>query len=195
IFTMPEPETVSQAKPKPHRRSPRKGRPTWEIAYLFPRQGRWTEDEYLELDGILGSRRLLELSNGCLEILPMPTEMHQFIVAFFYEYLKAFTLVHAPGTVFFSGIRVKLKKGKFRLPDVVYMKAENAHRRHNEYWEGADLVMEVVSGGHKDRERGLGDKPDDYARAGIPGYWIIEPEQQAVPRFTLKRETGKAHGE
>ena len=53
------------------------GSPTWEIAYLFPNQGTWTADEYLALD----TNHLIEFSDGVLEVLPMPTEQHQLIVA------------------------------------------------------------------------------------------------------------------
>ena len=37
-----------------------------------------------------------------------------------------------------------------------------------ENWEGADLVMEVVSSGNEDRRRALKTKREEYALAGIP---------------------------
>lgn len=66
---------------------PRNG-PTWEIAYLFPYQGAWSDDEYLALN----SNHLIEFSNGVLDVLPMPTEQHQQIVLFLYRVLFAFIL-------------------------------------------------------------------------------------------------------
>jgi Uma2 family endonuclease len=49
--------------------------PTWEIAYLFPAQGQWSEAEYLALD----TNRLVEFTDGVLEVLdtedePQPPE-------------------------------------------------------------------------------------------------------------------------
>src|SRR5438876_8463177 len=76
-------------------RLPGEGEPAWEIAYLFPRQGDWTEDDYLGLDAINSGFPLVELSNGRVEVLPMPTQPHQLIMLFVYELLKAFTAVHA----------------------------------------------------------------------------------------------------
>jgi Uma2 family endonuclease len=90
---------------------------------------------------------------------------------------------------------VRLKKGNIREPDVVYMKAENARRRRNEYWEGADLVIEVVSPDHKDRERDLKTKRQEYARAGIPEYWIIDPQEKVIRVLTLEGKAYKVHGD
>jgi Uma2 family endonuclease len=164
--------------------------PTWEVAFLFPPQGRWTEDDFWNLERFLEGNPRIELSKGCLEVLPVPTEVHQLILLYFYELLRAFTKAHAPGTVLVSGTNVRLKKGNIREPDVVYMKAENARRRHNKYWEGADLVMEVVSPDPKDRERDLKTKLREYARAGIPEYWIIDPQEKVIRVLTLE---GKAY--
>jgi Uma2 family endonuclease len=96
--------------------------------------------------------------------------------------------------VLFSPLDVKLKKGKIRKPDVLYMKDEHAHRRHNEYWNGADLVMEVVSGSASDRKRDLKDKPRDYAQGGVPEYWIIDPEEECIRVLTLRGKAYKVHG-
>jgi Uma2 family endonuclease len=177
---------------------PGEGEPAWEIAYLFPRQGDWTEDDYLSLDRICDGPPWVELSNGRVEVLPMPTRTHQFILIFFFELLKAFTAVHAPGIVLLSGMRVRLQKGaraKFRDPDVLYMKAEHAHRCQEKFCDGADLVMEVVSPDPKDRKRDLEIKPREYARAGIAEYWIIDPQQQWIRVLTLQGRTYKLHGE
>jgi Uma2 family endonuclease len=75
------------------------------------------------------------------------------------------------------------------------MKAENASRRRNKYWNGADLVMEVVSGDAKDRKRDHVDKVNDYALGGIPEYWIIDPEQKVVRVLALDGSAYRVHGE
>src|SRR5262249_38181731 len=117
---------------------------------------------------------------------------------FLFTMLCAFTEVHAPGVVLFSGMKVRLQKGaraRFRDPDVLYMKAEHARRRHEKFWDRADLVMEVVSPDPKDRERDLEVKPREYARAGISEYWIIDPEQRQIRVLTLEGRTYKLHGD
>jgi Uma2 family endonuclease len=194
-MAMSDHDTTSGTQEKVKRRRRHRRRPTWEVALLFPLQGTWTEDEYLELDRFVGDEARVELSRGRLAVLPIPTELHQFILAYFYKLLRAFVSAHAPGTVLFCGIKLKLKTGRFRLPDIVYMKAENAHRRHEEFWDGADLVMETVSGDLKDRKRDHVTKLREYAEAGIPEYWIIDPAKSHIRVMTLQGQVYKLHGE
>jgi Uma2 family endonuclease len=171
------------------------GEPTWEVAYLFPAQGTWTEEDFFRLDEFHNGFPLLELSGGRLEVLPLPTQTHQLIMLFLFKLVKVFTMAHAPGMVLVSGMKVRLGKRKVREPDVLYMKAEHAHRRHEKYWEGADLVMEVVSDDPKDRERDLKTKPREYARGGIPEYWIIDPQERYIRVLTLAGKAYEVHGE
>jgi Uma2 family endonuclease len=194
-MTMAQKQAARKTKKKLSAEVLDEGTPTWDIAYLFPAQGTWTEADYFELDHLPNTFPLPELSNGRLEILPMPTQIHQLIMLYLYEFLKSFVEVHVPGMVLVSAMKIKLGTGKFRQPDVLYMKAEHAHRRHNKYWEGADLVMEVVSGSRKDRKRDLEEKPVDYARAKIPEYWIIDPKERWIRVLTLRGRTYKLHGE
>ena len=44
--------------------------PAWEVALLFPAQGEWSEDDYLWLTDRI--RRLVEFTDGRVEVLPMP---------------------------------------------------------------------------------------------------------------------------
>lgn len=178
-------------------RRPRPKRPTWEIAHLFPRQGAWTEADFFALDALGNEVSRVELSDGRLEILPVPTQAHQVIIGYLYQMLTAFTVASAPGMVVFCGMRMRLSLGDrvaFRLPDLLYMKAENAPRRHNEYWEGADLVMEIVSPDAKDRRRDLVIKAAEYAQGGIAEYWIIDPELEEIRVLTLEGSAYRVHG-
>jgi Uma2 family endonuclease len=192
---MPYKQSASRKTKKPAARVLDKGKPVWEVAHLFPLQGAWTESDYFKLDHLPHRFPLAELFNGRLEILPMPTEMHQLILIYFFEALKAFTQQHAPGLVLVTGMKIKLGEEHFRQPDVLYMKAEHTRRRRNEYWESADLVVEVVSGGSKDRARDLQEKVVEYARAKIPEYWIIDPKNRCVRVLTLRGQTYQVHGE
>jgi Uma2 family endonuclease len=167
------------------------GEPTWDIAQLFPVQGMWTESEYFALE----TKRRVEFSHGFIEFLPMPTVLHQRIVAFLYDAIRAFVLGQSFGEVLFTGVRVRLWPGKFREPDVLFMHAEHADRMTNEYWGGADLVTEVVSSGDEDRRRDLKTKGEEYAQAGIPEYWIIDPVLDQITVLTLDGQAYLIHGE
>ena len=163
--------------------------PAWDVARLFPEQGFWSEEEYLALS----ANRLVEFSDGNVEVLPMPTTSHQLIVAFLYRTLLEFVTTRAAGTVLFAPLRVRLWPGKFREPDLVFMSAEHASRIGESFWDGADLVMEVVS--DDDRRRDLETKRREYAQAGIPEYWIVDPEQARITVLRLEGATYAVHGD
>jgi hypothetical protein len=74
-------------------RQPSEPELTWEIARLFPAQGDWSEEEYLELD----SNHFVEYSDGYLEFLPMPTIFHQLILQFLFKSLEAFVMSNELG--------------------------------------------------------------------------------------------------
>ncbi len=163
--------------------------PTWEIAQLFPAQGHWSAEEYLALD----TNHLIEFSHGQLEVLPMPTFSHQRLVAFLYRQLLRFVEEHSLGVVMFAPLRIRLWGGKYREPDLVFMAAEHADRLGEQFWEGADLVMEVVS--PDDPQRDNVTKRREYAQAGIPEYWIVDPAAASITVLTLHGQEYALHGE
>jgi Uma2 family endonuclease len=153
--------------------------PAWDIARLFPNQGHWSEADYLELD----TNRLVEFIDGFIEVLPMPTDQHQAIVAFLFEALLLFVRPAKLGIVRFAALKVKLRDGQFREPDVLFIKTENNARRQNPFWLWADLVMEVVS--EDNRSHDLETKRFEYSRAGIPEYWIVDPMYKEITVLKL----------
>jgi Uma2 family endonuclease len=167
-------------KAKDERRRTRKGEPTWDVVRLFPQQGYWSEEEYLELD----TNQLVEYSDGFVEFLPMPTIFHQLILQFLYRELDAFVRAGKLGTVVIAGYKARLRAGKYREPDVMFIKAEHASRIGKQFCEGADLAFEVVS--EENREHDIVTKRAEYAKARIPEYWIIDPEQETITVLTLK---------
>jgi Uma2 family endonuclease len=166
-----------------------RGEPTWDVTQLFPTQGNWSESDYMELN----TNHLVEFSHGFLEFLPMPTMNHQLIAMSLCRLLHSFVSTNNLGTVLIAAFMVRLWEGKFREPDVLFMKREHASRMNQQYWEGADLVMEVVS--PDDPSRDLETKREEYALAGISEYWIIEPDLGKITVLTLSGVTYAVHGE
>ena len=66
----------------------------------------------------------------------MPTVLHQRILKFLFNALQAFVTAQNLGEVLFMGVRVRLWEGKYREPDVVFLRAEHASRVTDDYWEG-----------------------------------------------------------
>lgn len=172
------------------RRVSRQPEPAWAIAELFPYQGMWDEEDYLALE----TNRLVEFSDGRIEVLPMPTMLHQLIMIYLHEVLKAYVVAHKAGTALLAAFRIRLGPSLFREPDVLFMLKEHAERIGNEYWDGADLVMEVVSGGKENRRRDLVVKRREYAKARIPEYWIADPLKETITVLRLSGQRYVVHG-
>jgi Uma2 family endonuclease len=165
----------------------------WELATLYPVQGAWTEGDYLALTD--EANRRIELANGRVEFLPMPTETHEALVRFIFLALYQFVDARKLGEVYANGIRIHVRPNVFRLPDVVFLHKDRFHLRHNRFWAGADLVVEVVSGEPKDHQRDYDQKLSDYAAAGIREYWIVDPEPRRVLIYRLLDNSYILHGQ
>lgn len=150
-------------------------------------QGSWTEEQYLLLTR--QTNRLLEFTDGILEVLPMPTRKHQAMSQVLFLALLAF-LQPRGGTIFYSPLRVQIRPGKFREPDLVALLDAHDPRNQNEFWPGADLVVEIVSPDNPMRDTQV--KRKDYAEAGIPEYWIVNPIDSTI---TVLKLTGSEYTE
>lgn len=166
------------------------GDPVWEIDRHCPAQGCWSEREYLDLD----TNQRVEFSHGYIEFQPMPTVLHQRIMFFLVRLLDAFAAAGNLGEALPAGVRVRLWSGKFREPDVVFMRAEHGTRITKDYWDGADLVMEIVSGSDSDRYRDLVERRAEYARTRIPEYWIVDPSEGRIAVLALQGDEYIEHG-
>src|SRR5580698_5436810 len=149
---------------------------------ILDRQGSWTEEEYLSLTD--HTTRLVEFTDGFLEVLPMPTDYHQAIVQFL---LYAFDGILKPlgGKVRIAPLRLRVSKGKFREPDLLLLLSASDRRRQDRFWTGADLVVEVVSPDKPERD--LVSKRQDYAAAGVAEYWIVNPSNETILVLVLNK--------
>lgn len=166
-------------------------RPTQEqiddlVLDSLPSQGQWNEEDYLWLTD--HSNRLVEFTDGYLELLPMPTDRHQTLLSALYDLFRDHTRRHG-GRVLFAPLRLRIRERKYREPDLLMVRDSQDPRRQNRYWTGADLVVEVVSPDKPERD--LVEKRQDYAEAGVPEYWIVDPEEETITVLEL-REAGYA---
>jgi Uma2 family endonuclease len=159
------------------------------VLELLPPQGGWSEDEYLWLTD--HSNRLVEFTDGYIEVLPGPTQEHQVILSTLNDEFKGFVRPQG-GIVIFAPLRVRIRARKFREPDLLLLLDRNDPRGENRYWHGADLALEVVSPDKPERD--LIEKRFDYAEAGIPEYWIVNPLNQTITVLTRRGEGYVEHG-
>ena len=123
--------------------------------------------------------RLYELVEGELLVTPPPNVEHQRIS----RDLEFLLLVHLrdrdAGEVFDAPIGVRLSDEDVLEPDLVVVLRAHADRVGVQSIDGPpDIVVEVLSPGTARRD--LGPKRMAYARAGVPEYWIVDPESESV---------------
>ena len=118
---------------------PREHGPAWEIARVFPNQGQWGEGDYLALSR--RASRLIELADGNVDVLEMPTRSRQRIVLYLRDALRTAYEERGQGEVLVAPYPLRLRSEKFREPDVLFVLPANRSRFEEDYAEWADLVM------------------------------------------------------
>ena len=152
-------------------------------------QGLWSVEQYLKLTN--QTNRLIEFTDGVLEVLPMPTKYHQAVSRVLFLALLAI-MQRIGGDIFYAPLRVEVRPGKFREPDLLLVLNKADPRAQDEYWTGADLVIEIVSPDKPKRD--TEQKPLDYAEAGIPEYWIVNPLQNTITVLVLDGTEYRPYG-
>ena len=128
-----------------------------------------------------------ELVDGELYVTPAPSFAHQDVVGRLYRLLCALVDERDLGRVGLSPLDVHLPSGDVVQPDLLFVATAN-EGICREWVHGApDLVVEVVSPTHPERDRFV--KRRLYARSGIPEYWIVDPTERSgeVLRLPLSR--------
>ncbi|HZU78176.1 MAG TPA: Uma2 family endonuclease [Dehalococcoidia bacterium] len=148
-----------------------------------PPQGRWTYEAYARIpdDG-----RRYEIIDGVLYVTPAPSYPHQNSVSNFHYHLKTHLRTTGRGIVILAPFDVELMPGQPVVqPDVLVVLAEHRHRLTNSRLIGPpDLVIEVSSPSTATHDRSR--KLSAYARAGVPEYWIADPNARTVELLFLE---------
>ena len=152
--------------------------PLMDVPYRLA--GNWDDEAYLTLAESV--RRLMEMTDGVVEVLPPPTIAQQHMLGWLFEAFRR-PIADAGGMVVFSPVPLRIRVRNYREPDLIFWQNANDPRLEGTYLDGADLVVEVVSPGGAKRD--LVDKRLDYAEAGIPEYWIVDPRYETVTVLTL----------
>jgi Uma2 family endonuclease len=96
------------------------------------------------------------------------------------------------GTVQFAPLRMQVRPGKFREPDLLLLLSATDSRRQNRFWLGADVALEVVS--EEKPERDLVDKRGDYTEGRVAEYWIVNPQTETITVLHLRGDAYEEAG-
>jgi excisionase family DNA binding protein len=151
---------------------------------VYGKQGGYTYEDYVKIPAEPGYRS--EILEGFLVKEPSPTTHHQRILIELAFQLKNFFNGFDPeGELFVAPLDVTLTAGNVLQPDILFVSGARRSIMRPERIDGAcDLIVEIMSPANrrKDRIRKL----EIYRKAGIPHYWIADPEENTLEAFALK---------
>jgi Uma2 family endonuclease len=139
-----------------------------------------TYEEFLDL---VDEDTLAEWVDGAIIVTSPANLRHQEIGRFLLTTLGYFVSVHNLGRVIDAPFQVKLPRSG-RESDVIYIANAHLDRLTPTYLDGpADLVVEIVSpeSSRRDRE----EKFAEYQEAGIPEYWLLDPQTEQAAFYSL----------
>jgi len=127
---------------------------------------------------------LAEWVDGEVVMYSPANDRHQDISGFLESVLRSFVEVRQLGIVRSAPFQMKLAQSG-REPDLLFVAQANLGRLKETYLDGpADLVVEIVSPESVGRDRGV--KFYEYARGGVPEYWLIDPQTEWVEFYRLE---------
>lgn len=160
------------------------------MSSMAPTTGRppKTVDDYMALPDDVRA----ELISGELYVTPSPTPLHQSVVQGLYLALGPPAKAEGLGKVFFAPLDVHLPTGDVVQPDVLFIRERNLEIIQDWIRGVPDLVIEVVSKTHAERDRIV--KLGVYERAGVPEYWLVDPGSLSIEIYRLQGDAYRPAG-
>jgi Uma2 family endonuclease len=126
-----------------------------------------------------------ELIDGEHIVSPAPGSAHQLIVGNLYVLIRQFLQQHPVGVVMLAPFDVVFSQYDVVEPDLIYFSRERFKTVVGEKnASGApDIAIEVLSPSSRRRDEIL--KRRLYERTGVPEYWIVDPDLEAVKIYRL----------
>lgn len=126
-----------------------------------------------------------EWIEGEVRILSPVNDPHVQIFIFLVSLLQHFVEQHDLGEIRTEPFTVNLSQlNVVYSPDIFFVARSRLHLLQPTYFDGApDLVVEIVS--PESRRRARVEKFENYEKAGVREYWLIEPEHQTVDFYAL----------
>lgn len=150
----------------------------------YGKEGGYTYEDYLQIPEEPGYR--YEVLEGMLVKEPSPSLQHQRISRELGRQLMTFFEdFDSDGELFFAPLDVTLLAGNVLQPDILFVSGARKEIMSEERIDGpCDLVVEIMSPANRRKDRLQ--KMEIYRQAGIPHYWLADPEENTLEAFLLK---------
>lgn len=177
--------TLAPAPPLAPPAAPRSADDEIDDARPVPPSAYMSEDEFEAWSLDVGSKGArCEWENGKVVVLGDANFEHNDILAWFMTILRVFVGHHKLGVVSFDNSMRLVDLSRRRLPDCYFVsEARRGIIGRTRINGPVDLAVEVVSPSSVTRDYVT--KHREYERAGVPEYWIFDPQNESVSPFRL----------
>jgi Uma2 family endonuclease len=138
---------------------------------------RWTLGE---LHSLPDDGNKYELIHGELFVTPSPTDDHETISARLSRILDPYVAAHGLGLVYRPRAVMQFKGSEVE-PDLMVRQSQGSRKAK---WKGAPLpllIVEILSPSTRRRDRLQ--KRNFYIEAGVPEYWIVDPDESTITQI------------
>jgi Uma2 family endonuclease len=126
-----------------------------------------------------------EWVDGEVVIMSPASDPHQNLADFLIAVLRIFVETRDLGWVRSAPFQMRLERiARGREPDILFVRKERMNLVQPTYLDGpADLVIEITSPESLLRDRG--EKFAEYELAGVPEYWLLDPQRKRADFYLL----------
>ena len=143
-----------------------------------------TYEDYVLLPN---DRNRYEILEGELTVTPAPSTKHQTASGNLFVLLAHYIKQRDLGKLFHAPIDLILESTSVLQPDLLFVSKARQHIITERAIEGApDLVIEILSPTTSRTDRVT--KAQIYARHSVLGYWIVDPEREAIEIYLLEAD-------
>ena len=134
-----------------------------------------------------------EIIDGDLFVSPAPAEKHQRLAYLLTRLVGDAVDAKKLGRVYFAPVDVRLGPHDIVQPDLIFIRQDRLHMyQPSGVVEGPPgLVVEIVS--PSSRKRDMVKKLKLYAWAGVPEYWLTDPEARTFRLFAFRNGRYEEH--
>lgn len=127
-----------------------------------------------------------EFINGEVIVSPPVRIEHNEVNGNLYKIIDTYVVDHELGFVGMEKIMIQLTRNDYE-PDLCFFQQEKADtfKRGQKFFPAPDLIVEVLSKSTEKRDRGI--KFKDYQKHQVQEYWIVDPQQQTLERYSLEK--------
>jgi Uma2 family endonuclease len=148
----------------------------------------WTYDDLFDLP----ADKRYEIIDGVLYEMPAPNAAHEVITMNLVQFVFSLVVWPLGGKILTAPVDLFLQHDNPVQPDLLILLPEQLGMISERGIEGVPaLLVEVLSPSNSRHD--LVTKRALYARAGVPEYWIVNPEAMSMEILTLDGDVYRSH--